>query len=90
MAERAGLLNRCTGLNLYRGFESLPLRQLQKPRRSRDFLCPQANGNAVSGEAADIKNKERSDAAFEVEAPHLRDREVIPCHPSNFAFPHFF
>ena len=26
MAERAGLLNRCTGFNLYRGFESLPLR----------------------------------------------------------------
>ena len=26
VAERAGLLNRCTGLNLYRGFESLPLR----------------------------------------------------------------
>ena len=28
MAERAGLLNRCTDLNLYRGFESLPLRQV--------------------------------------------------------------
>ena len=27
MAERAGLLNRYTSLNLYRGFESLPLRQ---------------------------------------------------------------
>jgi hypothetical protein len=26
VAERAGLLNRCTSLNLYRGFESLPLR----------------------------------------------------------------
>ena len=29
MAERAGLLNRCTDLNLYRGFESLPLRQFE-------------------------------------------------------------
>jgi hypothetical protein len=28
VAERAGLLNRCTGLNLYRGFESLPLRHI--------------------------------------------------------------
>ena len=36
VAERAGLLNRYTSLNLYRGFESLPLRIknnnfLQKP-----------------------------------------------------------
>ena len=29
MAERAGLLNRYTSLNLYRGFESLPLRKLK-------------------------------------------------------------
>ncbi len=29
MAEGAGLLNRYTGNNLYRGFESLPLRQMQ-------------------------------------------------------------
>ena len=28
MAESGGLLNRCTGLNLYPGFESLPHRQL--------------------------------------------------------------
>ena len=28
MAEGNGLLNRHTGLNLYRGFESLPLRQI--------------------------------------------------------------
>ena len=27
MVESSGLLNRRTGLNLYRGFESLPLRQ---------------------------------------------------------------
>ena len=29
MAERAGLLNRYTDLNLYRGFESLPLRETE-------------------------------------------------------------
>ncbi len=28
MVESSGLLNRRTGLNLYRGFESPPLRQL--------------------------------------------------------------
>ena len=28
MAEGGGLLNRYTGQNLYRGFESLPLRQI--------------------------------------------------------------
>ena len=28
MAESGGLLNRCTGLNLYPGVESLPHRQL--------------------------------------------------------------
>ena len=37
MAERAGLLNRCTGLNLYRGFESLPLRKTK-------IVLPPANG----------------------------------------------
>ena len=29
MAESGGLLNRCTGLNLYPGFESLPHRQFR-------------------------------------------------------------
>jgi hypothetical protein len=32
VAERAGLLNRYTSLNLYRGFESLPLRKLFNAR----------------------------------------------------------
>ena len=35
MAERAGLLNRYTGLNLYRGFESLPLRRTDNQRSGR-------------------------------------------------------
>ena len=34
MAERAGLLNRCTSLNLYRGFESLPLRRSLHDRQA--------------------------------------------------------
>ena len=32
MAEGGGLLNRCTGQNLYPGFESLPLRQFSRPQ----------------------------------------------------------
>ncbi len=41
MAERAGLLNRYTSLNLYRGFESLPLRFLSLKQPSVDFVHPE-------------------------------------------------
>ena len=44
MAERGGLLNRCRGLNPYRGFESLSLRQvftapIQRAGRTRLRDC---------------------------------------------------
>ena len=39
-AEGGGLLNRYRGLNLYRGFESLPLRQLVVPPLWRDCANP--------------------------------------------------
>jgi hypothetical protein len=63
VAEGGGLLNRCTGQNLYPGFESLPLRQL--PAResivrgildpnlmlnSAVLLSPQAEPDCSEGE----------------------------------------
>ena len=39
MAEGGGLLNRCTGENLYRGFESLPLRRFYEERERANCLA---------------------------------------------------
>src|SRR6266404_77233 len=39
-AEGGGLLNRCRGQNLYRGFESPPLRQISlSPSGTRTYAC---------------------------------------------------
>ena len=78
MAERAGLLNRCTGLNLYRGFESLPLRKQKKSRRSRDFFMDMTSQARLS-EGMDIK-KSSSEAAktFCSLTPPIRDHVNNP------------
>jgi hypothetical protein len=60
VAERAGLLNRYTSLNLYRGFESLPLRKKKDapqgafffPEREKLAFQNEENKNAVARRVA--------------------------------------
>ena len=76
MAESGGLLNRCTTLKLYPGFESLPHRQflpstiLQAPTSSRT-----TNGLAGRVTFNELAEREFNDAAryYRIEPPGLGD-----------------
>ena len=58
MAESGGLLNRCTGLNLYPGFESLPHRQLSEKRLYRSISG--SIYRSLFEEAVEQPNRERA------------------------------